>query len=172
MTLQEFQQTIAKKNYFDRYWYYGICTLIIILSFVFLFFILTNPQKFNGGLFFHYSEFVFLFLLGTYGLYKLPNRFKIISIENSKSLTDKKIALETFVTIFGSTPKLFNNNYILIRYQMPFWTSSFDIHLYFDEKQICLSVQGHGSADGGFLDLGGTERLRRRAKSEIEFLLA
>jgi hypothetical protein len=84
-------------------------------------------------------------------------------------MTEKKVALSTVVTNFGSTPKLFEDNYISISYQKHFWTSSFDIHLYFDENQVCFSVKGHGS--GGFLDLGSTERLRRRVQTEIELLL-
>src|SRR4051812_20741176 len=108
MTFQKFEQTIKTKSFFDKYWYYSICVLTIGLSLAFLFFIVTQPEKFDGIVLFSYGLFAFLFLLGTYGLYKLPNRFKIIKIENLKSLIDKKTALSTFVTTFGSTPKLFN----------------------------------------------------------------
>lgn len=102
---------------------------------------------------------------------KLPNRFKIISIDSFKSLEDKKEALRNAILNFGSTPFDFSDYYYLFRYQKSFWSSSFDIHLFYDDKQICFSVQGHGSSDGGFIDLGGTERLRQRIKQEIELQL-
>ncbi|MBN8665027.1 MAG: hypothetical protein J0L83_10645 [Chitinophagales bacterium] len=171
MTYQKFEERIKKKNWFDRYWYFGLCILTIALSLTLLFFLITKPDKFKGNHTFHYSCFTFLFLMGTYGLYKLPNRFKIITIDSLKSLDDKKEALKNTIVNFGSTPYGFNDNYYLFRYQKSFWLSSFDIHLYYDEKQVCFSVQGHGSTDGGFIDFGGTERLRRRIKEEIEMYL-
>ncbi len=172
MTHQEFQQKIKKKNWFDRYWYLGLCYLTIALSLVLFFLIVTNPNKFKGNHIFHYSVFSFLFLMGAYGLYKLPNRFKLVSIDTLKNLTDKKAILSNVIIHLGSTPVMFNDNYYLIRYQKNFWLSSFDIHLFYDDKVICFSVQGHGSSDGGFIDFGGTERLRRRIKDEIELQLS
>ena len=96
MTHQEFEVRIKKNNWFDRYWYFGLCILTITLSFLLLFFIVTKPDKFKGNSLFHYSGFTFLFLMGTYGLYKLPNRFKIICIDSFKSLEDKKVALSKY----------------------------------------------------------------------------
>jgi hypothetical protein len=102
MTLQEYQQKIKKQNWFDKYWYLGLCFLTIALSLVLLFFIVAYPDKFKGNHIFHYSGFSFLFLMGAYGLYKLPNRFKIVSIESLKTLTDKKAVLSNVM----SCPKI------------------------------------------------------------------
>ena len=171
MTHQQFQETVKKKNLFDRYWYLGLSILTILLGLILLFLIATHPDKFKGNHIFHYSCFSFLLFLGTYGLYKLSNRYKIISIYSTKPLNDKKTALSAVVELFGSTPRLFSDNYISFRYQKNFWSSSFHIHLFFDDHQVCFSVQGKDSSDGGFIDLGGTEKLRRKLRGEIEMHL-
>ena len=168
MTLQEFQQTVKKKNRFDKHWYHVLCILTIALSLVLFFLIITQPGKFKGNHTFHYSGFSSLFILGIYGLYKLPNRYKIISIYSSKSLDDKKKALTAVVEFFGSTPNLFRDNYISFRYKKGFWSSSFDVYIFFDEQQVCFSVQGQDSSDGGFLDLGGTEKIRIKLRDQVE----
>jgi hypothetical protein len=171
MTLKDFEQKVKRKNSFDRYWYYGISILVIVLSLILLFLIFTKPYKFNGNHAFHYSGFLFLFLLGTYALYKLPNRYKVITIKSTKPLNIKKEILDSVVEYFGSIPLFSDDNYYSFLYYRSWWRSSYDIHLFYDEKQISYSVQGRSSGDGGFLDLGGTERLRNRIKEEIEVRL-
>jgi hypothetical protein len=64
-----------------------------------------------------------------------------------------------------------DRNYAYLTYNRGFWHSSFAIHLYYDEQQVCFSVQGQSRGKGGFIDLGGTECLPRRIKDEIELLL-
>ncbi len=172
MTLQESKQKIRRKNVFDKYWYYALCALTISLSLLLLFFIIKKPDKFSGNHILHYSSFTLLFLMGVYGFYKLPNRYKIVNFENDSTLDRKKKALYSLVEYLESSPKLFNDNYISFIYNKAWWRSSYDIHLFFDERQICFSVQCRNSGDGGFIDFGGTEKLRTFIKEEIEFRLS
>ena len=169
MTYQEFEQKVRKKTGFDKYWYYGLCIAVILLSFVLLFFITTRPDKFKGNQLFHYSGFFFLLLLGIYGLYKLPNRYKIVTIDTLQPLTKKKAAIEMFLSQMDRTTEL-SDNYFAFTYRKGFWSSPYDIYLFFDDKSICLSVQGH-DYDGGFIDLGGTERLRKKIAKDIQTYL-
>jgi hypothetical protein len=172
MTHKEFEERIKRKTWLDRYWYFGLCIFTIALSLALLFFIATKPGKFRANQVFYYSGVTILILLSIYGLYKLPNRFKIITIDSLKSLDDKEEALRKLIVNLDLSRFDFADNYYLCRYQKRFWSSRFDIHLFCDEKQVCFSVQGHGSADGGFLDFGETEKLRQRIKQEIEAHLA
>ena len=171
MTFQQFENIIRKKNLFDRYWYKGLCILTIMLGLVLLFLIVLHPERFKGNPIIHFSGILFLIVLGSYGHYKLSNRYKIISINSMRPLNHKKEALNSVVESFGSTPKLFKENYISFQYQKNFWSSSFSIYLFFDDRQVCFSVQGHDRSDGGFIDLGGTEKLRNELRNEIEMYL-
>jgi len=56
-------------------------------------------------------------------------------------------------------------------YRKSFWCTPYDIQLFYDDKSICFSVQGQDYFDGGFIDFGGTEKLRRKIANNIETLL-
>ena len=170
MTYLEFEQRVQKKTGFDRYWYYGLCIMTIALGLVLLFLIATSPEKFKGNHIFHYSVFFFLLLLGTYGLFKLPNRYKTVTIDNFQPLTKKKIAIEKMLSQMGIVVAL-NDNYFSFTYSKNFWSSNYHIHLFYDVNRICFSVQGH-DFDGGFIDFGGTEKLRKKITDEIQINLS
>jgi hypothetical protein len=140
------------------------------LSLVLLFFLLTESDKFSDVIFLAYPVFIFLFTLGIFGLNKISNRYKIISITNKKPLVDKEEAVGNIVENFDSTRKLLNENAVSFNYQKNFWSSSYDISLFFDEAKVCFSIQARST--GGFLDFGGTERLRQQVKDEIELQLS
>lgn len=124
MTYQEFEQNVKKKTGFDRYWYYGLSISVITLSLVLLFIIVTRPEKFKGNHLFHYSGFSFLLFLGVYGLYKLPNRYKIVTITSSQPLAKKKTAIDTFLSNMNITVSL-NDNYCSFTYRKKFWSSTY-----------------------------------------------
>lgn len=170
MTYEEFEKKVKRKTGFDKYWYYGLCIAVIILSLVLFFFIMTRPEKFKGNHIFHYSGFFFLLLLGTYGLYKLPNRYKIVTIGTSQPLTKKRTAIDAFLSHMNITTPL-NDNYCSFTYRKGFWSSPYDIYLFYDDNSVRFSVQGHDYFDGGFIDFGGTEKLRKRIANDIQTLL-
>lgn len=170
MTYEEFEKKVKKKTGFDKYWYYGLCIVVISLGLVLFFFILTRPEKFKGNHIFHYFGFSFLLLLGSYGLYKLPNRYNIVTIDSLQPLTRKKTAIENLLSQMGAVTVI-NDNYCSFTYRKSFWSSPYDIHLFFDDKRVCFSVQGQDYSDGGFIDFGGTEKFRRRLADDIQTFL-
>jgi hypothetical protein len=171
MTLKEFQKMIMSKYAFDKYWNYGISIAVIFLSLTLLYFMLTQPDKFKGAIFTGYLAFIFLLLLGLFGLNKIPNRYRIISIANTRPLIDKINAIGDIVESYGSTRKMLIENTISFHYQKHFWNSAYDIHLYFDETQVCLCILGRSNGSG-FIDLGATEKLRQNIKDEIVLRLS
>jgi hypothetical protein len=64
-----------------------------------------------------------------------------------------------------------NENYCSFTYRKSFWSSAYDVHLFFDDKRVCFSVQGQDYSDGGFIDFGGTEKFRRRLADDIQTFL-
>ncbi len=170
MTYSEFEQKVKRKTCFDKYWYYGLCIAFMIISFILLFPIITRPDRFKDNYLPHYSAFLIFLFFGTYGLYKLPNRYKIVTIDTSQSLTKKKIALEMLFSQMNIVTSL-NDNYCSCKYREGFWSSAYDLYFFYDEETIRFSVQGQDSSDGGFIDLGGTEKLRRKIADDIQTYL-
>lgn len=135
-----------------------------------MFFITTQPEKFKGNHTFYYLGIFFLLLFGAYGLYKLRNRNKIVTIDTVQPLTKKKAAFETFLSQMNVVTDL-NDNYYLFTYRKGFWNSPIDVYLFYDENSIRFSVQGQDYYDGGFIDFGGTEKLRKKIADDLQTLL-
>lgn len=170
MTYQQFEQTIKKKTGFEKSWYYGLCIVVIILSEVLFCLIVARSKKFNYGHIFLYSVSFFLLLLGVCGLYKLPNRYNIITVYTSLPLAKKKAAIETLLAQMN-VQKTLSDNHCSFVYRKGFWSSPFDIYLFYDDNCICFSVQGQDYSDGGFIDFGGTEKLRKVIAENIQAFL-
>jgi hypothetical protein len=171
MNYEEFVRRIKSKTKFDKCLYYGLCIVVIFLS-IFLFcFINVRPEKFEGNQIFHYLGFSFLLFLGIYGLYKLPNRYKIVTISSTQNLIKKKAAIDSLLSNLN-LKIVSDSNYLSFNYSKSFWSPSYFIYLFYDEDKISFSIQGYDSSSGGFIDFGGTEKLRKKVENELIAMIA
>jgi len=172
MTYQEFEQQVKQKTGFDKYWYYGLCIVVIGFCLFLILHFSIHPEKVKtkAALFFICGLLVLLIALAIYGLYKLPNRYKIVTVDNSQPLTKKKVSLEQLLSQMGVTTTL-NDNYYSFTYRKRRWSSPYDIYLFFDDNNVCFSVQGQDYFNGGFVDFGETEKFRRKFADDMQICL-
>ncbi|WP_276131941.1 hypothetical protein [Polluticoccus soli] len=163
MTAVEFEERLKRRTRFERYYYYLLCLAITGTSFYILWQIRTRPQFLNRWL----AMGTFCFFLGIYGLFKLSNRYKIISVASDKSLPQKKVIIERLLSEL-SIQVVPDENYYSFTHRRKWWGSPFDVHLFYDEQIVSFSIQGKDYSDGGFLDLGETERLRKKIAKKLK----
>lgn len=174
MTYQEFQKTIIKTNWYDKYYYYLISFAAIGGS-IFLFHdIATNSGKYknNHSQTFAYCAFSLLFLLGCYSLYLVANRYKILTVENSLSIDNKKEIIGGLFHKLGLTFNETQDTFYTFKYQRKWWTSAYDIYINLDDQKFYICVLGctNSYPSSGFIDFGGTERLRKKIISIVKYL--
>lgn len=68
-------------------------------------------------------------------------------------------------------PKSLNDNYCSFTYRKGFWSSPYDIYLFYDDNSVRFSVQGQDYFNGGFIDFGGTEKFRKKLADDIQTFL-
>jgi len=175
MTLQEFRKTVVKANWYDKYYYYLISVAAIIGSIYLFYDIWTNPAKYKSK---HSYEialiaFSFLFLLGCYAIYLIPNRYKALIIDNSLSVDKKKKIISDLFRKLDVPANDIGENSYTFKYQRKRWASDYDVYLYVDNENFYVSVLGrtHAWPSSGFIDFGGTERLRKTIISHIKSLI-
>jgi hypothetical protein len=62
-------------------------------------------------------------------------------------------------------------NFYSFKCQRKWWTTDYDVYLYFDSEKFYISVLVTTHAyPSGFIDLGGTERLRKKIVSTVKSL--
>ena len=169
MTFQEFQHKVNSSSRIDKIWNYTICLAITMFALAFLSYYIAQPAIFKDIRIFSLIAIFFFLILGLIGLKILPNRYKLISIESNRKVEDKKKIIEEVLEYFGSSKYLVNENTAFFQYSKGLFRSSFEVQLYFDSTKICFSVRG---STGGFIDLGGTEKIRQQFRDEIELKLA
>jgi hypothetical protein len=157
MTFSEFENAIKKQTKVEKWYYYFLFTAMILGGFFFLYQVCTRPEFTNHWL----AISFFLLVLGCLGLLKLRNRYKIISIPNSATHLEKKAIVANVLSELGESTSL-DQNYYSFTYKKKWWSAPFDVRLFYDDGAICFSVQGQGHTNGGIIDFGETERLRKK----------
>lgn len=174
MTPQEFQNTVVKTNWYDKYYYYLISVGAIIGS-VYLFHdIATNPLKYKVRHSYGIAliAFSFLFLMGCYAIYLIPNRYKVLTVSSGLPVDKKKEIISRLLNKLGVAHADTKNDFYSFRFQRKWWTSDYDVYLFIDNQNFYVSVLGttHAYPASGFIDFGGTQRLRRKILSIIKSL--
>jgi hypothetical protein len=167
MNFEEFQYKIQKRNTFDKYWYYAICFAIIGLGLFWIYLIITQPSKFN--ILTVYAAAVFCLTSGSYGLYILPNRYKVIVVKDSSPIHKKFNVVCQMLTDYEIQCPQQIEPYLFFTIKKRFWHSPFQVHLFIDQDCFAFSVQGH-EVDGGFIDFGGTEKKRKQIETKLKEL--
>lgn len=169
MTFEEFKIKVERKTSFDKYWYYSISVIIIIMGVAAMIFAIKNPEKFKDAPVIAYTSFLFLVALGLSSFYFLPNRYKIVEIDSNLSSDDKRVLINRLANEIGfptySTPK----SYFVFRTKSKWWQSSFGVHFFYDETKFAFSLQG-SDYNGGFIDFGESERKRKFIVNRIQEL--
>ena len=174
MTLQEFQKFVTKTNLYGKYLWYLVSVALIGTS-VFLFYDLTtNPDKYKlkHTYVLAFFAFSFFFFLGCYALYILPNRYKVLTVNNSSSIDEKKQIVSKLLEKLKVQYSNNQDTFYTFTYQRKWWTKDYDVYLSIDEEKFYISVLVRTSYyRGGFIDFGGSERLRRKIVSNIKLLM-
>lgn len=166
MTIDEFRQKVKKGTTLDKYWYYILCVAIIILSFVLFFYLITQPEKFKGPKVYYYLITLFLLCFGLSGFYYLPNRYKVVTVQSNLPLSKKQDVIARVMFEIAEIPVAQPSQYTSFNLKRKWWQSKYVVRLFYDEQGFSFSLQGHDH-DGGFLDLGETERKRKKLIAKI-----
>lgn len=174
MTLQEFQKTVVKTNWYDKYYYYLISIAAIGGSIYLFYDIGTNPLKYKSRHSYEIALMAYslLFLLGCYAIYLIPNRYKVLTVDNSLPVDKKKDIISKLLNKLDISLADTRDTFYSFRYQRKWWTSDYDVYLFVDNEKfyICVLGTAHAYPASGYIDFGGTERLRRKIVSVIKSL--
>jgi len=172
MTFEEFRNVTQRRNAFDIYWHYGVAILVglfCIIAFFYVTFI--EIQKYQAFRYVIYPGLLLLLAISVYSVfYLLPNRYKIIEIPSSLSSENKHKVATLLLSEFCGITKEMAYNYIVSNLKKRWWQSTFTLHFYYDDFRFAFSLQGN-DYNGGWIDLGETERKRKNVKEAIERLI-
>ena len=171
MTEDEFQQKIMKSNLYDKYWYYLLYTAGVCLGIFLLYHISAYPIKYNryGIRLLAYLSSAFFIVLGILGLYLVPNRYKILSVNSSLTNEKKNNSMKDLINNLEIPYYDIENNYYKFKYKKNWWASEYNVFLGIDVDCFYLSVQSNtgGYIGGGIIDFGGTEKVRQKIITEL-----
>ena len=169
MTLEEFTKKITKANLFEKNYFYFFFVLLCGFGIFIWYDIYIHPLKYEA---YHSNAFAAVFsilmiLLGIRGFRLLVNRYKVITIESLSSIEKRELVLERLGEVLGSPVIRLEDFYYTFDYQRKWWTSNYRVSLALDRSAYYLSVQSvtYGS---GFIDFGGSEKLRKKILTLIE----
>ena len=160
MTYEDFQITVRRKTGIDKYWYYLLCIAVIVLGLLGFFWFSTHPVNGKGTLIIAYAACLAFLMLGSYGLYLLPNRYKIVEVPSELSMAKKQNVVSRLIADVSNYSISQPEQYIRFNTKSKWWQSSYNVHFFYDNTKFAFSVQGH-DFDGVFIDFGGTERKRK-----------
>lgn len=166
MTFKEFQNGFIRNKQFEKYLYHGLCIAIIGFSLFMLCSLATNSNsKITGNKTFYYFGFIFLLLLGIYGLFVLRGRYKLSYWHNDLS---KEKNLELFNSVCSELMKssitLYDNQAYFV-YRKSWWRMPYEVYLFADKNIIAINVEGLDLSNGGFLDFGASRRTQNKILS-------
>ena len=171
MTYEDFQRSIQRKTVYDKYWYYLLCIAIIVLSLLGFYWFSTHPIKSTGSLTSAYVGCFALLVLGSYGLYVLPNRYKIVEVYSDLPTDKKQSIVRSLLKDISNFQIPQPQQYIFFSTKSKWWQSSFNVHFFYDDTKFAFSIQGH-DYNGGFIDFGGTERKRKQIAEQLKVLVS
>ncbi len=167
MSSKEFRRKIMRKNLSDIVWFYIIYVLSLIGGFAFAYNIFEmdsiSRKESSWGLYF---ITIFFISSGIWGLYLIPKRYKVITVTSSLSNEQKVNLINGFITSIKNNYFKKEEDFYHFDYQKSWWRSSYSVYLTFDIDAIYLSIQSNTSR--GIIDFGGTEKIRRVIREQIE----
>jgi hypothetical protein len=167
MTETEFRKAVTKSSWFDKYYYYSISITVLGVGLLSLYFALfgdANRQS-TGVRILIVASAAFFILLGVISLRLLPNRYKVLKIESEMPIEEKKRITAEIMKEFGVTRLNTTKDFWHFYYQRQWWAYDYDIYIAFNNKTVFAAVIG--KTNGGFIDFGQSERIRRKVSNLI-----
>ncbi|MBG9377697.1 hypothetical protein I5907_15755 [Panacibacter sp. DH6] len=174
MSYYELKEKVQKANTFDRYMWYVLFSFFSIFG-IWLFYKLSfDIKKFQEHRTSSYMYFLCTSIcaFSLYSIiYLIPNRYKVLSIYSELNIEQKqeivKKVLENMkIPVYDNTA-----TYYYYEYGKSLLSWGYNLHLAIDIHGFYLSIQGrtgNGRYGGGFIDLGGTEKQRRKIINQIK----
>jgi|GEM_PF-1131511 len=168
MTFHEFEKYFSKQNRADRYYNY-LLILISVVGSLFLFYKVefTNwyeIKSFEVGniapILLIRISYVFLFLIASYGFWRVPQLYKLTLIRCLLSNEDKFKVLKQLEVLLNLKKLKYSNNIFEFKYYGLFY-NPFLVRIFISEENYFLSVQQVASS-GGFIDFGTSDRVKRK----------
>ena len=166
MTLQLFQKKVLKANWYDKYFYSLLFLGATLGGLCFLYDVIAHQAKYDkfGTRYFGYLFFLLFTTFGISGLYFVPNRYNVITINSTLSIDKKRGMIDKVLKEFGDPFCDIDNDFYDFTYDKNWWTYEYKIYLSFDLNNFYASVQSvtRGFRGGGIIDFGGTKKVRQK----------
>lgn len=163
MTIEEFNDKFKRNTRFDKYWYTGLCYLTISFGLFMTFALLTKSfVRFSGSLAGHLSIYLFLILLGIYGLFVLKTKYKLTIWENGLTKEQNIGLLKYAAEALTKSNVTKVDNYAHFVYKKSWWRLPYEVHLFADNNLIAISAESQDYYDGGFIDFGASKRTQKK----------
>jgi hypothetical protein len=118
-----------------------------------------------------YPAFLLILGMSLSAFYLLPKRYKIVVIDSTLALDRKQALADSFLAEHCGMAGNGQGNYFSGSLKRKWWQSRYMLHFFYDDSKFAFSLQGHDH-DGGWIDLGQTERKRKLLKRKIERLIS
>ena len=169
MDIKEFEDRVIKSYWYDKYFYYVLYIAISVVGLYFLFDLILQQAKYDkhGIKILAFIFFIFLIFLGTLGLKLIPNRYKIISVNSSLPIDKKDEIVNKLITKINGRYSLVNNSIYSFIYKRKWWSIEYKTLLATDQNNFFVTVQSRTGLGIGFIDFGGTEKIRQFIVSSL-----
>ena len=157
MTFQEFKKQVGDKTLFEKAWYYLLCIAVIVMGLLCLFGSFGESTKSSPLL---YVLVFFLCLLGAIGIYLLPGRYKIFTIDSDLLISQKEVIGKKLIEETGYLPTHYSRQYVTFLLKQKWWQSLYKVHLFHDDDRFAI-VLYCVNYKTGFIDFGGTDKKRK-----------
>ena len=166
MTRREFRNKVIKLNLLDICFYNLLFAAMVVGGIFFLYSVIAHQSEWDA----HntrgagYLSFAFLFYFGLRGLWLMPNRYKILTVASAAGGDRKNDSIQSLVHRLGDPRCERDQGLFKFTYQRRWWTARYRIYASYDDDKLFVSVQGvtGGGHGQGIMDLGQTEKLRKR----------
>jgi hypothetical protein len=160
-SFETFQASFRKSSRFNRYYYHGLCILVICAGLtLFYSFFSGFPVKTKGNGIIILP--IFFILLGVYGLIVLRKKFKYRTWNNNLPLEQNIELIQRCFRKYSTIKNVPAGNYYRFRYQKNWWRMMYIIHLFADKGFIAISVDAVDTHDGGFIDFGLSKKRKEK----------
>ncbi|MBL0335187.1 MAG: hypothetical protein IPP73_07670 [Chitinophagaceae bacterium] len=108
-------------------------------------------------------------------MYLIPNRYKVLLVTSKHSAKIKQevlwcLAENAFLKPLDRVGDIFR-----FKHSMKWWHNSYTVLICFDADNFYISVQSEALVSthaNGIMDFGGTEKFRKKIKSELEKIVS
>lgn len=166
MTYEQFQSKVLKVNWYDKYYYYFLYAAVTGFGFFLFYDVTANHAKYDrfGTRYLGYFCCVFLIVAGIRGLFLVPNRYKILSVNSLFTIDKNKEIIQELLIQLGEPYCSVTDSFYSFTYKKNWWTIGCQVYLSIDLERFYISVQSRtgGYYGGGIIDFGGTEKVRQK----------